>query len=373
MRRLAAVSMLLHDRSTTAGAVLGVVAIVFLVGQQLAVMFGLLTLMSALVDNSGADIWVLSQNTTTTNSAGTLPSHYVDRLAGLTDIEWAEPVVYGAGQLQLANGTFQSVQIVGVVRPQLLGGPWKLAAGGNDVLLELEGVTVDKLDLKDLGDPRIGQIVEVNQKRVRIAGFTEGSRAFGPPVVFTNAIKAREVTGLQPDRVSNIIVKVKPGASVAAVLAQVRQVLPTATVLTSAELSRNIRLYNLTNTGIGTSFGFSTLIGIIVGVVIITLTMYTNVLNRQRDFAVLRALGARRQDVFIIILYQALTIGLIGVLIGFFLLAGFLFGVYGSRLPANLPLWLPPAHALFTFLLCFVGSVLALRLALKIEPASAFR
>jgi ABC-type phosphate/phosphonate transport system ATPase subunit len=40
---------------------------------------------------------------------------------------------------------------------------------------------------------------------------------------------------------------------------------------------------------------------------------------------------------------------------------------------ANLPLWLPPAHALFTFVLCFLGSVLALRRALKIEPASAFR
>jgi ABC-type lipoprotein release transport system permease subunit len=36
-------------------------------------------------------------------------------------------------------------------------------------------------------------------------------------------------------------------------------------------------------------------------------------------------------------------------------------------------LWLPPAHALLTFFLCFLGSVLALRRALKIEPASAFR
>jgi putative ABC transport system permease protein len=373
MRRHSAVRMLLHDRSTTAGAVLGVVAIVFLVGQQLAVMFGLLTLMSALVDNSGADLWILSQNSNNTSTAGDLPSRYVDRLVGLADIAWAQPVIYSGAQLRLPSGKFQSVQIVGVTRPALEGGPWRMAAGSSDVLLEYDGVTVDKLDLADLGDPKVGQVVEVNGRRIRIAGYTEGSRAFGPAVVFVNSTKAREITGIPPDRCTNILVKLKPGVEVRRAQAEISDLLPKATVLTAAELARNIRVYNLTNTGIGSSFGFSTLIGILVGVVIITLTMYTNVLNRQRDFAVLRALGARQRDVFAIIIFQALTIGCIGLLIGFFLLAGFLFGVKGSRLPANLPLWLPPAHALFTFLLCFLGSALALRRALKIEPASAFR
>ena len=373
MRRYAAVRMLLHERSTTAGAILGVIAIVFLVGQQLAVLFGLLTLMSALIDNSGADIWIVSQNTTNTQSAGTLPSRYVDRLVGLDEIEWAQPVVYGGGQLRLANGTFQPVQMVGVSRPHLHGGPWQFAAGANDVLLEYDGVTVDKFDLEDLGSPRLGQIVEVNARRVRIAGYTEGSRAFGAPLLFTNATKAREVAGIPSDRCSNILVKLKPGRSVAQAVADIKALLPRAEPIPAAELARNTRIYNLTSTGIGSSFGVSTLVGVLVGVVIITLTMYTNVLNRQRDFAVLRALGGRRRDVFVIILYQALTIGFIGLLIGFFLMAGFLFGVKGSRLPANLPLWLPPAHALFTLLLCFGGSALALRRALKIEPASAFR
>jgi putative ABC transport system permease protein len=365
--------MLLHDRSTTAGAVLGVVAIVFLVGQQLAVMFGLLTLMSALVDNSGADIWILSQNSNNTSTAGDVPTRYVDRLAGLDDIEWAQPVIYSAAQLKLPNGSSQAVSIVGVTRPALAGGPWRFTSGGNDVLLEYDGATVDKLDLPDLGNPQVGQIVEVNGKRTRIAGYTEGSRSFGPPVMFVNSTKAREITGIATDRTTNILVKVKPGVGVRRAQAEIRELLPKTTVLTAPQLAWNIRIYNFTNTGIGSSFGFSTIIGILVGVVIITLTMYTNVLNRQRDFAVLRALGARQRDVFAIILFQALTIGSIGLLIGFFLLAGFLFGVKGSRLPANLPLWLPPAHALFTFLLCFLGSVLALRRALKIEPASAFR
>src|SRR5512137_3179740 len=83
MRRFAALRILLHDRATTAGAVIGVVAIIFLVGQQLAVLFGLFTYMSALVDHSGADIWIVSKNTDNINSTGSLPMHYVDRLQGI--------------------------------------------------------------------------------------------------------------------------------------------------------------------------------------------------------------------------------------------------------------------------------------------------
>lgn len=373
MRSYAAIRMLLHDRSTTAGAVLGVIAIVFLVGQQLAVLFGLLTLMTAVVDNSGADIWVLSRNAGTIGTAGSLPSRYVDRLVGLPEVEWAQPLVYGGGQLRLADGTFQTVTVVGVVRPALAGGPWSFARGSNAVLLAHDAVTVDTFDLADLGRPAIGQVVEINSRRVVVAAYTQGSRAFGPPLVFTNATKAREVTGLPADRCSNILVKLKPGIDRNRALVAIRRLLPAADAITSAELARNTIVYNLTSTGIGSSFGLTTLIGVLVGVVIITLTMYTNVLNRQRDFAVLRALGARRRDVLLIILFQALTIGALGLVIGFFLLAGFLFGVQGSRLPANLPLWVPPAHALLTFLLCLVGSLLALRRALAIEPASAFR
>jgi len=55
VRSLAAFRMVVHDRSSTAGALLGVVAIVFLVGQQLSVLFGLLNYMSVLVDHSNAD------------------------------------------------------------------------------------------------------------------------------------------------------------------------------------------------------------------------------------------------------------------------------------------------------------------------------
>lgn len=373
MRRLVAIKILLHERSTTAGAVLGVVAIIFLVGQQLTVFFGLLSFMSALVDHSGADVWVSSKNTDNINATGSLPIRYVDRITGLSEIQWAEPIISSGGLVKRTDGKYQPVQVIGLARPRLAGGPWRFSDGTLDVLLDYEGLTVDQLDLKVFGQPDRGDVIEVSDKRVRVAAITKNIRGFGGTLVFTNLNKAREISGTPPDRCSNILVKFKSDMNTSRNVSKLQKMLPLAEVLSTERLSAQTRLYYLANTGIGSSFGFSTIIGALVGIVIITLTMYTNILNRQKDFAVLRALGARKRDIIIIVFYQALFIALIGVFIGLLLLAIFLSGTRDSRLPSYMVSWVPPLHAFFTVLLCLFGSLLAMRKATKIEPASAFR
>jgi putative ABC transport system permease protein len=373
MRRLVAIKILLHDHSTTAGAVLGVVAIIFLVGQQLTIFFGLLSFMSALVDHSGADVWVSSKNTENINASGSLPIRYVDRIMGLPQVESADPIISTAGLVKRKDGKFQPVQVVGLARPNLMGGPWRFQKGKIDVLLDYEGVTVDQLDLKVFGAPEKNDILELGNKRIRIAGFTRNIRGFGGTLIFTNLNKAREISNFSADRCSNILVKFKTGMNNPENLAQLEKILPLAEVLKTDDFSRQTRLYYLRNTGIGTSFGFSTIIGVLVGIVIITLTMYTNILNRQKDFAVLRALGARKKDIIIIVFYQAIFIALLGIFIGLLLLAFFLSGTRDSRLPSYMFSWVPPVHAMATIILCIIGSLLAMRRATKIEPASAFR
>jgi putative ABC transport system permease protein len=373
MRSRVAVKLLLHDRSTTAGAILGVIAIVFLVGQQYSVLFGLFNFMSALVDHSGADIWICSQNTNNINSSGLLPIRYIDRIIGLPGVEWAEPVISGGGSVKRKDGQSQPVQVVGLPRPALPGGPWRFNQGSLEVLLDYEGITIDKLDLRNFGNPALGDIIEVNEKRVRIAGLTQNVRGFQGTLVYTNIRKAREITNLPADRCSFILVKVKPGISVASAILGIKQILPKAEAFSSKELSRNTRTYYVVNTGIGSSIGFSVLVGALVGIVIITLTMYTAVLNRQKDFAVLRAIGGRRGDILIIVIFQTLFIVLAGMFLGFLLLAGFLSGVRETNLPTGVIPMVVYIHAILTLIFSFAGSLFAMRRAVRVEPASVFR
>ena len=373
MRRTAAFKMLFHDRAAAIGSISGVIAIIFLVGQQLTIFFGLLTFMSSVVDISGADIWVLSQNADNANSSGTVPSSYRDRVAGVKGVEYAEPLILGGGLLRRDNGNYQAIQIIGLKRPLLLGGPNRFHRGSIDALLDYEGVTVEYLELGTLDNPEMGTIFEINEERVRVRAITRGIRGFSGNMVFTNLEKARKLTGIPPDRYSSILITVRDGFDRGEMVRLLRSILPMADVYSKQELSRMTKLYYLRNTGIGGSFGFSTLMGALVGVVIIALTMYTNVMNKQRDYAMLRALGGRRRDVLYIIFLQTIYISFVGILIGFTLLSIFLLGTRDSSLPSYMPWWVPPLHAVFTFILCLFGSVIAMRRAISIEPATVFR
>jgi len=115
-------------------------------------------------------------------------------------------------------------------------------------------------------------------------------------------------------------------------------------VLTTAELSKRTRTYYIRNTASAQLRLFNPY-RCDSGIVIIMLTMYTSVLNRTKEFAVLRALGARKLDILVVVISQSLIIAAIGIFIGFLLLALFLSGTLDSKLPSYMPTWILFYHA----------------------------
>jgi len=372
MRSLTAFRMVVHDRSSTAGALLGVVAIVFLVGQQLSILFGLLNYMSVLVDHSGADAWIMSANVRNADAGNLISGRYMDRAIGLAEVEWAEPVLIGNGLFKTADGSFESVRVVGTRRPRLAGGPWDFEKADEQSLLGFESVTVDRLDLTKLGNPLLDQVTEIGDRRVQVGAISEGARGFQGTLVFASLDKVKEIARTPPGRYSAILIRFKPNVNKEAALDKMRAVMPENSVYGTDELSDLTRRYYFTNTGIGGSFGFSTIIAVLIGVVIISLTMYTSVLSRARDFAVMRAIGGRRRDIAIVVISEVLIISGIGLFVGFLMLATLLNATHGSSIPSFLPMQVPPILALGTLAVSLLGSLIALRVALKAEPASVF-
>jgi len=364
--------MVLHDRSSTAGALLGVVAIVFLVGQQLSILFGLLNYMSVLVDHSGADAWITSANVRNADAGNLISARYLDSVIGLGEVLWAEPILIGNGLFRTKDGSFESVRVVGVKRPRLAGGPWEFMEADERSLLDLESITVDRLDLEKLGNPAIGDVTEIGDKRVRIGAITEGARGFQGTLVFAPIDKVKDISRTPPGRYSAILVKFKEGTDKREALQRLKSILPECGVFSTSELSSLTRNYYFSKTGIGGSFGFSTVIAVLIGVVIISLTMYTSVLGRSKDFAVMRAIGGRRIDISVVVISEALIIAGIGVFLGFILLSTFLNFTSGSSIPSFLPPPVPLVLGFGTVVISLLGSLIALRVALKAEPASVF-
>jgi len=371
MRSLIALKMVIHDRSSTIGSLLGVVAIVFLVGQQLSIFFGLLNYMSVLVDHGNADLWVMSENIRNADSGNFISGRYIDRIIGLPEVDWAEPILIGNGLFRTPNGSYENVRVVGTKRPKLFMGPWQFEKSDERVLLDLESITVDSLDLDKLGNPPIDYITEINGKRVIVRGITKGARGFQGTLIFAPLEKVRDIAKIPPGRYSAILVKLKDVNKEEAIK-KIRTILPKCSVYSKEELSKMTKIYYITNTGIGGSFGFSTMIAVLIGVVIITLTMYTSILGRTKDFAVIRAIGGRRKDIAVIIISEIAIIVISGVIIGFAILATYLNFTRNVEIPNYFPIFVIPALALGTIVVSFLGGLIALRVALKADPASVF-
>ena len=114
--------------------------------------------------------------------------------------------------------------------------------------------------------------------------------------------------------------------------------------------------------------GLFTAILLVVSAVIIALILYTMTMDKIREIATLKLIGAPDRTIIGLILQQALAMGLIG-----FGLGALLITAIKDYFPRRVVLQPEDGLALATavILVCIVASGLGVRLALKVDPATA--
>ena len=143
--------------------------------------------------------------------------------------------------------------------------------------------------------------------------------------------------------------------------------------MTREEYLSEILNYILTATQIGISFGTSTIMGLLVGLITVALSMFSSVVDNMRQFGTIKAIGATTGDLARLLFVQAMVYGLVGSLIGLGMMAAL---VQVMRNPQLTPV-LPAVSIAITFGLmlgtCLLASVLALFRLRALEPAMVFR
>ena len=106
----------------------------------------------------------------------------------------------------------------------------------------------------------------------------------------------------------------------------------------------------------------------IVSAAIVAFIIYTMTLGKIREIAVLKLIGARDRSIALLILQQALALGLIGYVVG--QTAAMLWAPF---FPKNVLLEGSDAirGLVLTLVVCALASVLAIRAALRVDPAEA--
>src|SRR5262249_61101338 len=87
------------------------------------------------------------------------------------------------------------------------------------------------------------------------------------------------------------------------------------TALTAEEFSTRSRMHWLLTTKAGIAVGFTALLGLLVGAVVTSQTLYAATAASQREFATLRAMGIPKWRLKMTVLVQSFWVGLFGLLV----------------------------------------------------------
>lgn len=369
-----ALRFLLFDRAKSIGALAGVVISVFLIGQQVGLLFFFFDAMGALAQNNADYIWVTDNKTTNVNALSNLDTRVGWQLESIPGVEKVHPIVVSAGSARFENGKSSGLVLIGTQYPAFAGGPWRLKGASNNVLLTEGAVVTDYFDRVALGEANVGDYFEINGKKAFIAANTKGVRSFNGTYAFTTIERARYLGNFPANKASAFLVKWNPDTPREQVIANINAANIYGIRAWDAEaLATSSIIELLTTTGIAFSFGTLIAFALIVGFVIIGLTLYSAVIDRIRDYGTLKAIGANNRYVRRLILMQAFLIACVGFVIGFALVLGFKQGVAQAGTLFEFPMWVEVGFFALTLFIAFSGSFFAIRRIVSLEPSAVFR
>jgi putative ABC transport system permease protein len=365
--------MMVHDKLKMVGTLVGVIFAVLLSNQQAGTFLGLLKKNTMFIDAAGADIWIVPPNTEQLAAAKPIPEAISRQARGVPGVAWAEPLLFGAAQVALPGGAAEAVTVVGTRLPAMRGGPWNMVAGEPGVLAQPDTMIFEDGVRDILGGLNLGSVREVGGRNVQVGGFTWGLLPFGPSYAFADYDLARLILHVDSDRANFILVGVDKGASVADVRARLAASFPDVKVMTGQELARSTIKYVLVRTAIGVTFGTSTLFGLIIGFVIVSLTIFSAVVDNIREFGTLKAIGATTWDLAKLLLAQSVAYALLGSVIGLAVVTRIADAVRSPKFAIVIPPEMVVVTTAAMVLLCVLASSFALLRLRKLEPAMVFR
>jgi putative ABC transport system permease protein len=371
-----AIRFIRYDKAKSIGVVIGIVISTFLIGQQLGIASFLTGLMSALVDNSNGDIWVVDSKTQDANSLGKFDVRKVQEIRSIEGVSTAYGMVLAGGTATFSNGKSVPVTLIGSEAPAFAAGPTpqKILQGNTATLQENAAVSADFYDASVYEitlEPGIQ--FEINGKRAVIGAITNNLRGFGGNTMYTTIERARYFGNGNEYDISAVIVGVKPGYSAAQVRDNINRHIFGVRAWVRPDFSQSTVNYILGTSGIGASTGTLVIFAIISGFFIIGLTMYSSALDRIRDYGTLKAIGASNGYVRGLILTQAAIFAVVGFVIAYALLEGFRIGVRGSGLLFSFSWQIVAGIFGITLFISLFGAVFALRRITGLEPAAVFR
>ena len=352
----------------------------------------------ALLDNSGADLWVVQKDTLGPYAeSSSLPDDTWRTIRAMPGVAQAANVTYLTMQVRKGERDVRSM-VVGIAPGELGSAGWPpyLVSGRQITRSHYEAVA-------DIASGfAIGDRIRIRRNQYSVVGLTRRMvSSSGDPMIFVPLKDAQEAQFLKdndaivrsrrrtaenpafnrpgvPGLLDAVIASQSGNPYVNAVLVRIAPGYAAETVAESIRRWKRLTVYTrpqmediLVGKLIATSakqIGMFLVILAVVSAAIVAFIIYSLTMDKIREIAVLKLIGTRNRTIAAMIMQQALVLGVIGFVVGKITatFAAPLFPKYVLLVPIDTALGLAGV-----MLICVLASVVAIRAALKVDPADA--
>jgi putative ABC transport system permease protein len=365
-----------HERNRYLPGVLAVSFSALLIALQCGLLLGLFSVTSIPVDHTHADVWVGHPEVLSVDLGRPIPERWLARLEALPEVQQTEIYLQGFAYWGKPNGGTELCIVIGSrLEGDPLGAVSELTPELRDRLTEPGSIVVDESELGRLGVKGIGDIAEITGQRVRIVGLVHGLKSLAGPYVFCSVPTGRPLLRLNDklqDQTTYLLARCHTPEEGPVVVERLRAY-PNMAAFTSGDFSLRSRMHWLTKTKAGIALGCAAFLGLLVGAVVTSQTLYAATAASLKEYAVLQALGIPRWRMGLAVLAQSFWIGVAGVALALPAVFAMAQGADALGAKVLLPAWLLGSAAAVTMVMALASGLAALRSLRLVEPATLLR
>lgn len=385
---LLAIKILIGDKAKFIGIVLGLSFSSLIIVQQSSIFAGLMVrTFGFITDTAQADIWVMDKQVQFIDDVKPLRDTQLYLVRGIEGVKWAVPFYKGLLKARLRSGNFQMCNVIGIDDSTLIGGPPRMREGKIADLRLVDAIIVNKVGADEMlaengiynpeNKPviplRVGETIEINDKRAQVVGICDSSRTFqSQPVIYTTYNRALNYAPPERKQLSYILVKAQEGVSPKQVCRNINAH-SGLVAYTNSEFKKLTFDYYMENTGIPLNFGIAVLLGVVIGMAISGQTFFNFILDNLRYLGTFKAMGASNRLLTKMVLLQAVWVGFIGWGLG--VGGAALFGWFSRNSDLSfLLIWqIYVISGIVMFLITGLSAWIGLNRVYRLDPAIVFK
>lgn len=368
-----ALKMLWHNRGRFVSTVIGVSVAFFLSAAQIGLLVGWCNTTSAVVRHAGVDLWVMARQTSAFDYGTAIPKNRIYQVRSVSGVDSAEGMIMTWVFWKRPDGRNMSIELVGL-DDGLRGGPWRMRRGTPAEALAPESIIVDELYCNALGVSNVGDEIEILGSRAVVRGLCQGVRTFtAAPFVFTSLASAVKYDPYyKEDQITYVLVRCAEGVSPAKVRDAIQSQVSAVEVLTTREFAVRTILYWMFETGVGITVVTTAILGLLVGTVITSQTLYAITQDHLEAYATLLAIGFGFEKLIAVVLWQATVLAAVGIAGGTLLFAITSLATAATPIPIETTPLVFAGVVVVNTLCCIAASLMSMRTVLRIDPVRVF-